>query len=79
MKHIYEIAKLKSQDPTFDTVPLETVCKLLISSAHTLGIEVVHTLDPIEYGQFLEERRKVVEEQEKELFEAKQAKLMRVA
>lgn len=79
LKHIYEIAKIKGQDPCFDTVPMSEICKLLIRSAHSLGIEVVKHLDPVEYGQFLEERRKVVAQQEADLLEAKQAKLMRVA
>merc|ERR1711988_226638 len=79
LKHIYEIAKIKAQDPTNDTVPLRKICSLLIGQAHSCGIEVVREdLDPKELGQFLKERRKIVEEQENELFEAKQAKLMRL-
>ena len=52
---------------------------MIIQSAHTCGIQVVKHLDPEEYGQFLEERNKVVEEQEREIQEAKQAKLLRLA
>jgi hypothetical protein len=41
LKHIYEIAKLKSQDPSFENVELIRICRLVIGSAHSLGIEVV--------------------------------------
>lgn len=79
LKHIYEIAKIKSQDPTFENEPLERVCRMVIGSAHTCGIEIVKELDAEEYGQFLEERREIVAQQEEELLEAKAAKMMRVA
>ena len=57
---------------------MEEMCRKVIGTAHSCGIEVVHSLDPIEYGKFLEERRMVVEEQETELQEARQAKLLRM-
>lgn len=79
LKHVYEIAKIKSEDPCWENTPLESICKSIISAAHTCGIEVVRNLDPQEYGEFLEERRRIVQEQEDELLEARQAKLMRVA
>ena len=41
LRHVYEIAKVKAQDPNFAGVPLESVCKTLIGSAKSLGIEVV--------------------------------------
>jgi len=79
LRHIYEIARIKSADPCNENVPMETLCRLIIKSAHTLGIEVVRDLDAEEYGAYLEERRKIVEQQETELQEAKAAKLLRVA
>ena len=79
LKHIYEIAKVKSQDPTFEHEDLQRICKLIIGTAHSCGIEVVKELDVLEYGQFLEERRQIVDEQEAALMEAKAAKLLRVA
>ena len=79
LKHVYEIAKIKSQDPVWVNIDLEKVCKSVIQCAHTCGIEVVRELDPVEYGEFLEERRQTVAEQEAELLEARQAKMMRVA
>ena len=78
LKHIYEIALVKQQDPCWDTVPLERICKAIIGSAHSCGIQVVRDLDPEEYKEFLDERKKVVESKEAELFEARQAKLMRL-
>jgi len=41
LKHIYEIAKIKAQDPAFEGVPLESVCKTVIGSARSLGIEII--------------------------------------
>ena len=79
LRHIYEIAHIKSADPCFENIPMERICKSVIGAAHTLGIDVVRNLDAEEYGAFLEERRKIVEEQEAELQEAKAAKLLRVA
>lgn len=78
MKHIYEIAKIKSGDSRWELVDLETVCKSIIEEAHKCGIEVVRHLDPEEYREFLEERREVVEAQEQAIIEAKQAKLLRL-
>ena len=79
LKHIYEIALLKKQDPVNRHVDTKEMCEMIIKSAHTCGIQVVKHLDPEEYGEFLEERNKVVEEQEREIQEAKQAKLLRLA
>lgn len=79
LKHVYEIAVLKKQDPVNRHTDLKEMCEMVIECAHTCGIDVVRHLDPEEYGEFLKEREKVVEEQEKALLEAKQAKLLRVA
>ena len=40
LKHIYEIAMVKSKDPAFAGVPLESVCKTIVGSARSLGIQV---------------------------------------
>lgn len=77
LKHIYEIAKIKQQDPPLQLKPLKEICELVIGSAHSCGIEVVRDLDPKEYGEFLEERKLVVAEQQRELEEKKEAKLLR--
>ncbi|KAM3962468.1 mitochondrial ribosomal protein L11 [Aphomia sociella] len=79
LKHIYEIAKIKSQDPTLEWRPLKEVCTMLIATARTCGIEVVRDLDAKEYGEFLEERKKVIEEQKKMLQEKREAKMLRTA
>lgn len=77
LKHVYEIAKIKAEDPPLQLTPLKRICEMVIGSAHSIGIEVVRDLDPVEYGEFLESRKVVVEEQLKELEEKKEAKLLR--
>jgi large subunit ribosomal protein L11 len=80
LRHIYEIALIKSEDPCWMHIPLERICRAVIGTAHSCGIEVVKDdLDGAEYGRFLEERRAVVQQQETELQETKAAKLLRVA
>lgn len=77
LKHIYEIAKIKSEDPPLQVYNLEEICKLVIATAKSCGIEVVRELDAKEYGEFLKERAEIVEQQKKELQEKKEAKLLR--
>ncbi|XP_053680847.1 39S ribosomal protein L11, mitochondrial [Anopheles nili] len=77
-KHLYEIAKIKLQDPPNALLTLEHMCKALVGAARTCGIEIVSELDPEEYKQFLEERRQVVEDQRKELQEKREARMLRV-
>ena len=77
LKHIYEIAKIKAEDPPLECVPLETICKMLIGTARSCGIEVVRHLDPVEYAQFLEDRKAIIAQQRKELDEKKEARMLR--
>lgn len=77
VKHVYEIAKVKSKDPIYDCVPLKKICEDIIESAKTCGIKVVYNLDEEEYRQFLEERKRIVEQQLKELDDKRQAKMLR--
>ncbi|XP_037777595.1 39S ribosomal protein L11, mitochondrial-like [Penaeus monodon] len=77
LKHIYEIAKIKQQDPPLQLTPLKQICELTIGVAHSIGLEVVREIDPQEYGDFLKNRTSVVEEQLKELQEKKEAKMLR--
>ncbi|KAI5746111.1 39S ribosomal protein L11, mitochondrial [Diaphorina citri] len=79
LKHIYEIAKIKSEDSAFECETLEYICTSVIGSARSVGIEVVDKLDAEEYQQFLEERKIIVAEQKKELEEAKEAKMLRTS
>ncbi|EFA06635.1 large ribosomal subunit protein uL11m [Tribolium castaneum] len=77
LKHVYEIAKLKSVDPTLETRSLDDLCQMVCGIARSCGIEVVRDLDPEEYGKFLAERKEIVEQQKKELQEKKEAKMLR--
>nr|SVE76129.1 EOG090X0I63 [Daphnia hispanica] len=79
LKHVYEIAKIKQQDSTQSFLSLETICKQIISTARTCGIEVVPKLDAREYGDFLEQRKQIVEEELKELQAKKEARMLRTA
>ncbi|KHN86270.1 putative 39S ribosomal protein L11, mitochondrial [Toxocara canis] len=78
VKHIYEIAKVKSKDKCLVGVPLQDICRMIIKTCRTMGIEVIREdLDPNEYRAFLEKRKKIVDEQLKELAEKKAAKVLR--
>ncbi|XP_059613810.1 large ribosomal subunit protein uL11m [Phlebotomus argentipes] len=77
LKHVYEIAKIKIQDPPNALLTLEQMCAMVIAAARTCGVEVVRELDPEEYAQFLEERKAIIEEQRRELQEKREAKMMR--
>lgn len=77
LKHIYEIAKIKQEDPGLDVKPLEDVCRSIIGTARSCGIEVVKELDTNEYAEFLKERAAIVEQQKKELQEKREAKMLR--
>ena len=78
-KHLYEIAKIKSEDPPLQMVDMQEICRKLIDTAYSLGIKVVDSIDPEEYQEFLEGRGRVVEQQKKDLQAAKEAKLLRTA
>ncbi|XP_063387186.1 large ribosomal subunit protein uL11m [Cydia fagiglandana] len=78
-KHLYEIAKIKQQDPPLEWRPLQEICTMLIATARTCGIQVVRDLDAKEYGEFLAERKLAVEEQKKQLQEKREAKMLRTA
>ena len=78
LKHIYEIAQIKSQDPAFENVSLQEVCKRVISTAHTCGIEIVKHLDEGSYREFLDARREVVARQQQDLQEQRESKMLRL-
>jgi len=77
LKHLYEIAAIKIQDPPNALLTVQQMCEMLVGVARTCGIEIVKDLDAEEYGAFLEERKAVVEEQKKELQEKREAKMLR--
>lgn len=77
LKHLYEIAAIKIQDPPNALLTMEQMCKALVSIARTCGIEIVRDLDKDEYAKFLEERKEIVAQQKQELQEKKEAKMLR--
>ncbi|VDD83666.1 unnamed protein product [Mesocestoides corti] len=84
LKHIYEIALLKKEDPASQASSLQSICASLISEAHRVGIDVLsrseaasHT--PESYAEFMKQREIDVLERKKELEEKKQAKMMRIS
>lgn len=77
LKHLYEIAKIKLQDPPNALLTEEQMCGMLIGVARTCGIQIMDDLKPDDYAQFLEERKQVVEDQKKELQEKREAKMLR--
>jgi len=77
LKHVYEIALIKQQDPFLRFIHLESLCNQIIGTARSCGIEVVRDLDPKEYGEFLAERKLIVEAQKQELQEKREAKMLR--
>ncbi|GFU96326.1 39S ribosomal protein L11, mitochondrial [Trichonephila clavipes] len=79
LKHVYEIAQIKSKDPVFDCVPLKEICQTIIDEARTVGVETVPSLDEEEYADFLEQRKAIVEQQTTELDEKRKAKILRQA
>ncbi|KIY72915.1 ribosomal protein L11 [Cylindrobasidium torrendii FP15055 ss-10] len=41
LKHIYEIARIKSTDNHMKHIPLESVARMVVGSARSLGVKVV--------------------------------------
>jgi len=76
-KHVYEIAKVKSEDTLWQEVDLQDICAKIVDMAYKMGVKVVDSIDPEEYKVFLENQAKIVEEQKAELQAAKEAKLLR--
>ncbi|XP_066586665.1 large ribosomal subunit protein uL11m [Prorops nasuta] len=77
LKHLYEIAVIKSQDPPLSLLTLEQICNMLIGICRTCGIKVVKDLKEEEYARFLEERREFLKEVREQLDEAKKSKMLR--
>jgi len=77
VKHIYEIAKIKSQDELYECVDMKQIFQEVLNRAWTMGLKVVHRLDEKDYAEFLEERKKIVQQQLLELEEARQARMLR--
>lgn len=79
LKHVYEIAKVKSGDEYYDCVPLQKICQEIIDEARYMGFEVVKHLDEKEYAEFLKYREGVIQEQLKLIEEKRQNRLQRTA
>lgn len=79
LKHVYEIAQIKSKDPLYDCVPLKKICQDIIQEAHCCGVKIVKNIDKDKYVQFMEERKEVVAKQLKEFEDSRQSKLLRTA
>lgn len=41
LKHVFEVAQIKAKDEKLKGLPLESICKSVVGTAKTLGIEVV--------------------------------------
>lgn len=77
LRHVYEIAQIKIQDPPNALLSMEQMCNMLIGIARSVGIQVVDELTPEDYKIFLEERKQIVEDQKRELQEKREAKMLR--
>lgn len=77
LKHLYEIAQIKIQDPPNALMSMQQMCLALMGTARSCGIEVVRELDPVEYAKFLEERKEIIEAQKVELQQKREAKMLR--
>ncbi|EEB08162.1 mitochondrial 54S ribosomal protein YmL19 [Schizosaccharomyces japonicus yFS275] len=42
LKHVYEVANIKSKDPSLQGIPLQSICKSVIGSARSMGIKVTY-------------------------------------
>lgn len=79
LRHLYEIAKIKLQDPPNALLTHQQMCVMLVGVARTLGVKIVRNLDPDEYAKFLAERKVIIAEQKAALEEEKEAKRNRTA
>jgi hypothetical protein len=78
VKHIYEIAKVKSHDKTMIGMPLKEICQMVIERAMEIGIKVQNEdMDASEYKQFLDGRREIVKKQLDDIAQKEAAKLLR--
>lgn len=77
LKHLYEIACVKAQDPPMALLNIQQICQMLVGIARTCGIEIVRTLDPKEHEEFMKQREETVQQFKEELRLAKEAKLLR--
>jgi len=77
LKHLYEIAKIKSEDPPLALLSLQQITQMLVGVAKTCGIQIVRELDPEEYAQFMKERKVRLDKFDEELTEIREKKAQR--
>lgn len=77
VKHLYEIAKKKAEDPPLALHSLEEICGMLVGVAKTCGIKIVHNISLEEFKEWQERAEQSLALHEQELQEAKEAKLLR--
>ncbi|KAL0105566.1 hypothetical protein PUN28_015801 [Cardiocondyla obscurior] len=77
LKHLYEIAQIKIEDPSNALLTLQQMCQMIAGMARACGIEIVREIDPIEYEQFLKDREVTLAEFREELRLAKESKMLR--
>ncbi|CCG81207.1 54S ribosomal protein L19 [Taphrina deformans PYCC 5710] len=41
LKHVFEVAQIKARDEKLKSLPLESICKSVVGTAKTMGIQVV--------------------------------------
>lgn len=76
-RHVYEIAKIKSEDEMWQEFDLKVICEKIIDDAYTIGVHVVDDLDAKDYDKFLVRRRMIIEEERAAIQAAREAKLLR--
>lgn len=76
-RHLYEIARIKLQDPPNALLTHQQMCQMLVGVARTCGVEIVRHLDAEEYGKFLAQRKIIVAEQKAAIEAAREAKMLR--
>ncbi|KAH0947872.1 hypothetical protein HN011_009533 [Eciton burchellii] len=77
LKHLYEIAKIKSEDRSLALLDLQQVTQMLVGIAKTCGIEIVREIDPEEYAQFIKDRKVRLDEYDEELKEIREKKALK--
>jgi large subunit ribosomal protein L11 len=80
IKHVYEIAKFKSEDINCKHMSIRDLCIRVLNSANRCGIKVVHQdLNPIELSEFLAQRKSLEEQELNDIAEKRASKRMKAA
>jgi hypothetical protein len=74
---LYEIAKIKSEDPALALMSLQQITQMLVGTARTLGILIVNELSYEDYRKFSDKRNKYVEKKIIEMNAKNDQKLLR--